>query len=148
MSTIHKETVFYHATDRKKLLDIAQHGLRQGAYLTSDEKIAAYYADTVADEGGTPVVLTVVMGNLKKSKLLPDKPGIEEPITTLLAEDEEEIMALWEASEQTWKDSLTIVKSVRYDAIIPASTLKVLDDIGKHRRLATFLDCVLKVKLA
>ena len=96
---------------------IKTNGIKANSYW-AEYGIAEYYAETIEDEGDEAVFIQAPMSAFDVSLLKPDRPGIEEPITTVIEKDEEEIWEEWEKSNQTWQDSLEIIGSVRYDGII------------------------------
>lgn len=60
----------------------------------------------------------------------PDLPGVEEPITGALGRSEAEIQELWAASDQTWRDSLEIIRSLRCPVPIAPERLFVLEALS------------------
>lgn len=115
----------FHATAEENLASIRQSGLSPVSYWTACDDIAAYYRETIADEGKTPVLLAIDLSLLDKSVLEPDHPGIDEPITTVLGLSEEEVRQSWADSTQDWRASLEVVRSMRYRACIPATLLQL-----------------------
>ncbi len=117
----------YHATPIDNVDAIMTEGLRPGAYLTNSTDQADYYAETIVDEGKTPVILELELSDLLSSvgedHIVPDHPSISEPITSTLDLTEEEVHTAWAAAEGTWRESLEIVNSVRVEAVIPAGIL-------------------------
>ena len=120
----------FHATSARNLLSIAREGLRSGAYFTSCDDLLAYYEETVEDEGATPAILQVSLLGLAEAALLPDMPGIEEPITTVIGMSEDDVQDLWNSSGQTWRDSLEIVRSLRYASQISPEMILVVTEDG------------------
>lgn len=120
--------LLYHATAQKNLPSIALEGLRARSYWTSNPALAAYYMETVEDDGETPVLLTIQLEQLAPAHLSPDLPGIEEPITTVLGESEEDIWEAWGNTDKTWQSCLELVGSLRVDIIIAPSALSVTWD--------------------
>lgn len=117
----------FHITDASKLQEISSGGLKAKSYLSCID-LTEYYMGVVRDEGKTPVVLVAYFSDLSEDALFPDMPSIEEPITTAIGLSEYEIEVAWEASDQTWRDSLNLVKSVRYDRTIDPRVLRVVVD--------------------
>lgn len=115
----------FHATAEDNLGSIRHSGLSPVSYWTACDDIAAYYCETITDEGKTPVLLAIDLSLLDKSVLEPDRPGIDEPITTVLGLSEEEVQELWVDSPQDWRASLMVVRSLRYRACIPATLLQL-----------------------
>lgn len=119
-------TTLYHATALSKLRAILAEGLLPGSYWTSDDDLADYYRSTVEDDGGIPVLLTVELTDLDADALAPDQPSLDEPITTVLGLSEDEVWAQWSRSDQTWQDSLEIVRSLCYERNVSAGNLCVV----------------------
>lgn len=117
--------ILYHVTSLANLASIAETGLRPLSYWTSNENLAHYYAGTIEDEGGQPVWLTLNLDQLEAYACSPDRPGLEEPITTVLGMTEDEVWEQWVESGCKWMDSLRIIGSLRYHRVIPAELLKV-----------------------
>lgn len=134
-----QEIEFSHITALSNLRSIAEGGLRPGVYLSGDEELAAYYRETIEDDGAVPVVLVVSLSQLDSSALEPDYPGIAEPITTVLGLREEEVHAAWAMKAGSWEDSLELVKSVRYRSPIPANSLRVVAADGMTMALDEYL---------
>lgn len=120
------DTPLFHVTSKKNLASIKQHGLKAETYLASESDLADYYAETVEDEGESPVVLQVALADLDESLLRPDLPSIDEPITTVLNSTEEEIHESWGVAEGTWQDSLELVKSIKYEGVIQPKDILVV----------------------
>src|SRR6185437_2534756 len=93
----------YHVTQKSDLPSITSSGVRPFSYWGTIE-IADYFAKVIEDDGGEPVFIRASMSVFTESKLRPDKPGLQEPITTVIGKSEEEIWEEWESSNQTWKD--------------------------------------------
>lgn len=118
-------TTLYHATSREKADLILSEGMRAGSYWAEDD-IAAYYAETVEDEGEEPVILTVQVEDLlalSPEAMSPDLNGIDEPLTFTLRATEDEVRERWDASDRSWEASLEIIRSVRFHAPIPADLI-------------------------
>lgn len=114
----------YHATSRRKAEAFLKDGIPAHVSYWGVEEIAAYYAETVEDEGLAPVVLSVALSDLDESMLRPDMPGIDEPITTVIGCREPDVLSAWTACDGTWRDSLDIIGSVSFIGTIPASVLR------------------------
>jgi len=120
--------ILRHVTAASKLDSIGTEGLRAGAYLTDNDDIEAYYIETVQDEGEEAVILAVDLSSLDKKALKPDQPGIDEPITTALDMDEEEIWEEWENTKRKdWKACLELIGSVMYAKAIPPEVIFVCE---------------------
>ena len=104
----------YHATEQANILQIAKKGLVKGTCLGTDE-IVDYYREDM----GQPVTLVclVTKAALEKNFKL-DGPSLEEPITTVLGYDEDEIFEQWEDSNQTVMDALEITGAVKSKYVI------------------------------
>ena len=121
------ESILLHVTARKHLASIRSEGLRPGAYFTNRGAIAAYYAETVRDEREEPVVIEVNLRKLNARRLAPDNPGLEEPITTVLGMDEDEVWAKWSEGPRTALSCLELIGSIRYRSRVPAKLLRLPD---------------------
>ena len=127
----------YHATLLSNLKTIQTEGLRAGSYWTADLDLLDYYIAAVEEEEGQGLeeaaVLTVELDALVKiaqgagKDLLPDHPGIQEPITGALGRSEDDILEDWEASNKSWQDCLAIVQSLKCPVPIESSALAVLE---------------------
>jgi len=116
--------MLYHVTASHYLPSLAEGGLRSRSYWASDEALSAYYADCLREEGHEPVVLTLPLEVLMRFELMPDRPGLEEPISTVVGMDEEEVWDAWEATDQTWQACLDLIGSLMCNAPIPATVLQ------------------------
>lgn len=128
--TVSETTVLFHATARSNLDAIARDGLRPGSYWTDNPDLASYYAGTVEDDGEDAVVLRVALNDLLSldgSALVPDMPGIEEPITSVVGMSEDAVHDAWQQSEaKDWRACLELVGSLKFTQSI-APTLLQLD---------------------
>ncbi len=111
--TVEPDGFLYHVTPKTDLLAITSTGVRPGSYWGTME-IADYYAKVIEEDGGEPVFIRASVSVFTESKLRPDKPGLEEPITTVIGKSKEEIWEAWESSNKTWKDCLDLIGSVQY----------------------------------
>lgn len=125
--------IAWHVTSQEALLTIAQDGLRGGSYWTTDENVRDYYMETVQDEGHHPVVLVCRTDQLQAFSPEPDRPGLQEPITTALGMSEEEVWDGWDATDKTWKDCVELIGSFRVKDPLPVSIL-TLPTISRPRR--------------
>ena len=91
-------TVLFYVTAKSKVDSILMKWLRAGSYWSASERLTAYYAETVEDEGDEPVVLRISLEHLDEAFLRPDMPGIEEPITTAIGMKEAEVVEAWTKS--------------------------------------------------
>lgn len=118
----------YHATDMALLDVIAQEGMKPNSYWTSNSELAAYYQDSVEDEGKTCVLLAIQVKGTLGETWIPDYPGLEEPISTVIGMDEEETMRAWGAvpGPGTGQDSLDLIGSTKCTvAISPHQIFRV-----------------------
>lgn len=90
--------------------------------------------ETIIDEGENPVVLSIQFSKLSAFQLMPDKPGIEEPITTAIGKFEEEIVEEWDNSDKTWEASLQIISSVMCMNSISPDQLELLSSDGTRQK--------------
>ena len=124
-------TTLYHATSADNARPIQLNGLKAGAFLTDREDVADYYAEGIAEDGGTPVILTIELDMLLdavgETNLHPDNPSIAEPLSCTLGRSEAEIQDDWANAEGTWQECLELVGSIRVAVPIPASIISVSD---------------------
>ena len=90
----------YHATLLSNLKAIQGEGLRAGSYWTADLDLPDYYIAAVEEEDGQGLeeaaVLTMDLDAMIKivqgagKDMLPDRPGIQEPITGALGRSEDD----------------------------------------------------------
>lgn len=134
-------TILYHITDSKNLDGILAEGLRANSYWTDSLDLSDYYAETVRDEGGIPITLSIELDNLNldAASLEPDYPGIEEPITTVIGMSEDEVLEAWGKSDQTWQDSLSIIGSLRCRQAITHDVLVAITEDDETLRLDEFI---------
>lgn len=123
--------VLWHVTSTEAAEAIAAEGMRPGSYWTCDGTLADYYAECVRDEGAEPVVLQTTLDRLPMSALEPDRPGLQEPITTVLGA-EEDVRARYDAalagSGSPWQASLEALRSLRCACALPPHLLARLPD--------------------
>jgi hypothetical protein len=121
----------YHATHLSRLQAIVRQGMHSHSYWASDEAVSDYYVETIEDEGGVAVVLSIDLAALealcseKSLELEPDYPGLMEPITTAVGKTEDEIFEGWDDCDGTWRECLELIGSLRSPVEIPASLLAV-----------------------
>lgn len=114
----------YHVTAADGLPGVAQEGLRARSYWAFDEALTQYYAECIREEGQEPVILSLPLEVLVAFDPMPDRPGLQEPITTVVGMDEEEVWDAWEATDQTWQACLDLIGSLMCNAPIPATVLQ------------------------
>lgn len=93
--------------------------------------IASYYAETVADDGDEPVVVSAPIEAFDPSLLVEDEPGFCEPISTVVGSSEDAIHAAWSKSDRSWTSSLALIGSVAYDGPLPASSIRLENPSSK-----------------
>lgn len=113
----------YHATPRANLARILKEGLSAGTYWATDGAVNAYYGEVIADEGDEAVTLRLPLDLLENFQPQPDRPGLQEPLTSVLGLDEEEVWERWEASDQSWQACRDLIGSFRINQAIPAYVL-------------------------
>lgn len=121
--------VFYHATTAERAEAILADGLKPGSYLTANEALADYYAETVEDEGDEAVILVVFGHALTLDSVEPDHPGLEEPITSTLDLSEDEVWPAWEATGQSGLDCINLIGSCRYAESVVTDCIERQDDL-------------------
>lgn len=114
----------YHVTTANNLPSVLESGLRARSYWAKDPELTAYYSECVREEGQEPVVLALRLSVLSSFELLPDRPGLEEPITTVVGMGEEEVWEAWEETGQTWQDCLELIGSVLCASPLPGDLLR------------------------
>lgn len=128
--------LLFHATSIENLASINENGLKAGSYWTNDNDLRDYYVETVEDEAVEASILVIDLRQLQElankanQTLLPDLPGIEEPITTVLRKREDDIHEQWQGSRRTWQECLDIVKSLKCPFDIPSSALRVMEPLS------------------
>lgn len=112
--------LLHHATTLDAIEDIRANGLHPGAYFVHEDwdNVIEYYESTVEDEGKTPVRLTIDSTLLEQDAFVPDRNGIDEPLTYTLGMTEKEVMDKWEESGQTWQDCIELIGTCRYSKAI------------------------------
>lgn len=130
-----------HVTAAANIESILSNGLAGPSYWAGDYDLAAYYAETVRDEGDVPVYLEVDVADLDEKLLEPDHPSVSEPIMSHVrglhgwsrSEGEERVLEEWDRVAGTWRDSLDLVGSVRYRGVVPAEKLSFNPPCQGHR---------------
>lgn len=117
----------YHVAPSHARDSIQKDGIRPVSYWSCREEIANYYAETIKDDGDTPVTYEVALSKLDPTLIEPDYEGIEEPLTHTLKMSEDEVWDEWSGSDQTWQDCLEIIGSIRYQGWV-----KDAKEIGLH----------------
>lgn len=132
-----------HVTSAKNWESILSDGhMNSMSYWTSNDDIAAYYAEGIEEEGENPVYLEINVEDLDGPSIEPDHPSISEPIMTVLREfhgwerhaDEEYVWEEWEGSDQSWQASLDLVGSIRYLSPIPSTSITITNELTPHLR--------------
>lgn len=116
----------YHATSIDNLESIRKSGIVDGYW--ANIEIAQYYAKVIVDEGNKYIIIKVPFSEFDQSKLLPDKPGLEEPITTVIISSEKEIWDTWKKSRKTWMDCWNLIGSVRYSGTIKINDHEIIGE--------------------
>jgi hypothetical protein len=129
----------YSATSVENLRSILAEGLRSGSYWTDNTDVAAYYRETIEDEGKQPITLQVDFSALDLSYIKPDVNGIVEPLTYTLGVTEEEVSDAWDNSDQSWVASMQIIGSLRYMKVIPSDFLRIELDDGSTLSVKEYL---------
>lgn len=120
----------YHGTSSHCIDEIKEHGMPKGAYLTSDDEQAQYYAQFVSEEDeGEPVILVI---EVDTSQLWADRPSFDEPLHFIIdehADSEDDWHQMIENDEipypqqRDWQISLNYVKSVYHPAAITVENI-------------------------
>ena len=141
---------FFCAVKTRDLQSILDNGLNTGSYWISDthdscDDLLDYYREMEDNTGKSidSTVLCVSISDIDPDKIKPDFPGIEEPITTALDMDEDDIIDEWGKSQGTARECIDLIGTMKYDAVIPSNVLLVevdndfmlLDDYLNQKRL-------------
>jgi hypothetical protein len=113
----HFDGTLFHATSQSRARSCLAKGVKPVSYWAIGI-VSEYYIETVEDEGDEGVTLEAHLSEFDEELLEPDYPGLEEPITSAVGKNEDQIWSEWESSEKTWRDSLRIIGSVRYRGTI------------------------------
>lgn len=121
-----------HVTSSDNLQSIMRKGLHAHTCLSASDSLTEYYAETIEDDGDTPVTFGVELSSLNESLLLPDINGIEEPIMSVVrgisgCRDEEALYDAWMNSTQDFKASLELIGSVVFSDTISPNLVSVVD---------------------
>lgn len=124
--------VAYHATSISKLASIREEGLRAGSYWTVSMPLAEYYAETVADEGETPIILVIPLSLLSHEDRSADHNGVSEPIMSVVRDisglsNESQVWSAWESSAQDWQASIGLIGSFVFTRPIVAEQLLIMN---------------------
>jgi hypothetical protein len=121
----------YRAVDEGRLAEVLAHGYTSD-HLTywGTADIAAYYAETIRDEGKRPVFVIAKICAFDQAQLEPDMPGIEEPLTFTLKMSEEEVWDAWKATDGSWQASLNLIGSVAYRGALAKRGLMIAYEDG------------------
>lgn len=120
----------YHGTSSHCIEEIKQHGMPNGAYLTSDDEQAQYYAQVVSEEHeGSPVILII---EVDTNELWADRPSFDEPLYFTIdehADSEDDWHEMIENDEipypqqRDWQISLEYVNSVYHPVAIAVDNI-------------------------
>jgi hypothetical protein len=119
----------WHVTSADAADAIARDGMRPGSYWTCDDALADYYAGCVRDEGSEPVTLRTTLARIPLSARLADRPGLQEPITSVLGREDDLRARYDETLARTgsaWMASLVALRSLRCADRLPAAVLERL----------------------
>jgi len=117
------EQFAYHATSRSNLEGILKEGLRPGSYWATRPEIREYYAETIAGEGEVPVIIRVQVADLEGYGPQPDRPGLQEPISSVIGMNEDQVWTQWEQSGKSWRDCDALIGSFYLKEAIPVEVL-------------------------
>lgn len=107
----------YHVSPSSNAKSISNTGIQPVSYW-SIGKITDYYEEEVTEDSGEAIVFKVPISQFDESLLEPDYPGIDEPLTYTLGMSEDDVQEAWDKSDQSWRDCLDIIGSVRYRGIV------------------------------
>lgn len=116
-----------HVTTRAVADEIMRTGFEARRSYWGVGEITDYYAEVIEDDGDDPVVISVALADLDQTLLVPDMPGIDEPLSHVLHSTDDLVIQGWSRCTGTWRDCLDLIGSVAYDGAIPASVLRVDD---------------------
>jgi hypothetical protein len=121
----------FHATAIENMDSIMSRGIDECCYLTSSPEQAAYYCETIEEEGKASTIVELdladLLANVDVALIYPDGESLAEPITSTLNMSDHEVQDAWRRSSKTWQDSLDIVRSIKCDAAVPAHILRCDD---------------------
>jgi hypothetical protein len=119
------EVYLYHGTTASNFERIMlDGGVMEAGSFWGTERIADTYAEEAVDAasdydaGEEQAIIRVPLSRFNKASLMPDDNSVAEPLTYTLKRTEEDLYADWQKAKGTWRDSLRIYESVRYDAPI------------------------------
>lgn len=107
-----KEKFIYHVTPLKNIESIRAFGLRPNTYFGTED-ICDYYGETINDEGDDFALIKLPLDYVCQFSLAPDYPGIEEPITTVVGLNEDEVLSVWEGTDKTALDCYELIGSLK-----------------------------------
>jgi broad specificity phosphatase PhoE len=126
----------FHGTTDESVERILEKGIILASSFWGTERMATYYAEDVAiEEGAEPVIFRVPFNRFNQASFLPDMAIVSEPMTSDYAPDltdksDEELYALWEASEGTWQDCLRIYEAVKYTVPVKVTKADIWSERG------------------
>lgn len=117
-----KSVTLYHATAVENLPFIFRDGLLPNSYF-GVKKIAEYYKEVINDEGKQAILLEVPLKDLEVMgiKMVPDYPGLEEPLTFTLKMREEEVWDEWgqlNEDDKNYKNCLNLIGSLKVESAV------------------------------
>lgn len=113
-----------HATDRAKLAQILTAGVSAGSYWAINPSVNAYYEECVADEDQVPITLRLPVDVLENFQPQPDRPGLQEPLTSVLGMSDEEVWEAWEETDGSWQACAQLIGSFKVVQAIPAELIR------------------------
>jgi hypothetical protein len=129
-----------HGTSERDWILIQQSGGLRNPFLTTLETVAAFFAETSADDArSVPLILEVDVDD--EENFYADTPMFQEPIIEVVEEmGYKSVYAYhqamkegnipWPRDMKDWKTSLEVVKSIHYRGVIPPGKIRVYERLG------------------
>lgn len=143
----------YHGTSSHCLDEIKQNGMPNGAYLTSDDEQAQYYAEVVAEENAGEAVILVI--EVDTTHLWADRPSFDEPLHFTIdeyADSEDDWHEMIENDEipypqqRDWQISLEYVKSVYHPQAIALENINFNENASLNQEDLDLIEQVIQDK--
>jgi hypothetical protein len=143
----------YHGTSSHCLNEIKEKGMPDGAYLTSDDEQAQYYAEVVSEENNAVPVILVI--EVDTDNLWADRPSFDEPLHFTIdehANSEDDWHEMIENDEipypkqRDWQISLEYVKSVYHPQAIALEHINFNEDASLNQEDLDLIEQVIQDK--
>ena len=131
--------LLYHGTSAREYAGIRREGMRAKSFWSPDQTMAQFFAYHAGDDN---MVIQLPFDDFNPAAFMPDQAMWQEPVDPLAdywdiehipsMEWDDIIYDKWIATDQTWKDSMMVLRSVIYTQPLPAhlfgSSLGEADD--------------------